>query len=389
MQSFTCFLETENTSPVKKELQPWIPFCDSKCTFCYFPTEVFSRNGAEKYLLALKKALRMYAKTKYIRSSEFREIYFGGGTPTVLSSEQLVDLLLCCERNFSFSENQETKISGCTHNLCEKKLEALSKYGVDQLDIGVQTFDDKLRKMLNLKDSADAVEQKVKIARKMGFFVSIDLIYNLPGQSIEGWRNDLQKALKLDVESVDCYPLDVQAGTILHKQLQYGEVPPISDRDTEIRMYLEAYNFFKESGYKPACHNRFTRMDRDLEEPCFEVFGTGAGFFMGHLSKYSYVDIAPANAYINAVSRDKFPVAKLAVSSEEEQMRKMMMKLYIRLPVDKSKFRERFGKLPEEVFETAITRMEKQGLIEVNDKEIRLTKMGDVWRFNVAWEFGC
>ena len=100
-------------------------------------------------------------------------------------------------------------------------------------------------------------------------------------------------------------------------------------------MYLEAYNMFVESGYKPTCHNRFSRIAEDLTEPCFEILGTGAAFFMGHLGKYSYVDIEPANAYINVINSGRLPVAKLSLSSEEDEMRKMMMRLYIRLAVDK------------------------------------------------------
>ena len=387
IRSFINFLGTENTSREKKELQPWIPFCDSRCIFCYFPTEPHSKGKVERYLLALKKALKMYAETRYVRSSEFNEIYFGGGTPSVMSSGQVVDLLSYCERNFNIRGDRMVKITGCTHNFDEKKLESMSDYGVDQLDLGIQTFDNNIRKMLNLQDNAGDAERTVRTARKLGLRVSIDLIYNLPGQTMEVWRKDVQKALELDVESVDCYPLDVHPGTTLAKQLQSGEVPSIGDSDTETKMYLEAYNMFAESGYKPTCHNRFSRIAEDLTEPCFEILGTGAAFFMGHLGKYSYVDIEPANAYINVINSGRLPVAKLSLSSEEDEMRKMMMRLYIRLAVDKDEFRRRFGNLPEEVFTSAIKRLKKKGLIEVDDREIRLTKLGDVWRFNIAWEF--
>lgn len=388
LRSFINFLGTENTSREKIELQPWIPFCDSRCTFCYFPSEPCSKDRIERYLPALKKALKMYAETRYVRTSDFSEIYFGGGTPSILSSEQLVDLLSCCERNFSITEDRMIKTAGCTHNFDEKKLKSLSDYGVNQVDLGIQTFDDSIRKMLNLRDSASEAERTIKIARKLGLYVSIDLMFNLPGQTVEVWRNDVQKSLELDVESVDCYPLDVYPDTILAKQLKSGEVRPIGDSDTETKMYLEAYRIFTESGYKPTCHNRFSRISEDFEEPCFKIVGTGAGFFMGYLGKYSYMDIESANAYIDLVNSGRFPIAKLSVSSEEEEMRKMMMRLYIRLPVDKHEFRKRFGKLPEDVFPAAINTLKKKGLIEVDDQEIRLTKLGDLWRFNVAWEFG-
>jgi len=387
LQAFMDFLGTENTSSERKELQPWIPFCTMKCSFCYFPTELISNNEIGKYLSALKKALNMYAETKYARTSEFSEIYLAGGTPSIMSTEQTIDLLSFCEKNFDVSEDREIKITGCTHDFDYKKLKVLSEYGVDQLDLGIQTFDDDVRRLINLRDKARDAEETVKTAHKLGLRISIDLMYNIPGQTLKVWNRDVQRALELDVESADCYALDVYPGTKLAQQLQSSELPPRGDQDAETEMYLEAQNTFKAAGYKPTCHNRFSRIAEDFKEPCMEVLATGAGSFMGTLGKFSYVDIEPAEAYIEAVNRGKFPVSKLSVSSIEDEMGKIMMRLYIRLPVNKKEFKRRFGKLPEEAFETTINKLEKKGLIEVDEQEIRLTKLGDVWRYNVCWEF--
>jgi coproporphyrinogen III oxidase-like Fe-S oxidoreductase len=189
------------------------------------------------------------------------------------------------------------------------------------------------------------------------------------------------------VESADCYALEVYPGTKLYQQLQSGTLHQKADQEAETGMYLEAESTFNAAGYKKTCHNRFSRIPEDFQEPCMEVIGTGAGFFMGHLGKFSYADIEPSKAYADAVCRGKFPISKLSMSSKEDEMGKMMMRLYIRLPVNKMEFKDRFGKLPEKVFESTISRLEKKGLIEVDEQEIRLTKLGDVWRYNVCWEF--
>jgi oxygen-independent coproporphyrinogen-3 oxidase len=340
-----------------------------------------------KYLSALKKALNMYAETKYVRTSEFAEIYLAGGTPSLMSAEQTIDLLAFCEKTFNFDDSREIKITGCTHDFDYKKLKALAEYGVDQLDVGIQTFDDDTRRMFNLRDSSRSAEETVTNARKLGLRVSIDLMYNLPGQTLKVWNGDVQRALELGVESVDCYVLDVYPETKLAQQLQSGDLPPRGDADAETEMYLEAQNTFKAAGYKPTCHNRFSRIAEDFQEPCMEILSTGAGSFMGTLGKFSYVDIEPAEAYVEAVKGGKFPISRLSVSSLEDEMGKMMMRLYIRLPVNKKEFKRRFGKLPEEAFEATINKLEKKGLIEVDEQEIRLTKLGDIWRYNVCWEF--
>ncbi len=387
LQTFMDFLGNENTSSERKGLQPWIPFCNMKCNFCYFPTELLSNNNMRKYLSALKKALNMYAETKYAKTSEFSEIYLAGGTPSIMSTEQTIDLLSFCEKNFNVSKEREIKITGCTTDFNYKKLKVLSEYGVDQLDVGIQTFDDNLRAMFNMRDKAMEAEETIKTAHKLGLRVSIDLMYNLPGQTLKVWSKDVQRALELDVESADCYALDVYPGTKLAQQLQSGDLPSRGDQEAETEMYSEAYTTFQKAGYKPTCHNRFSRIAEDFKQPCFDTLGTGAGFFMGNLGRFSYVDIEPAEAYIEAVSRGNFPIAKLSVASIEDEMRKMMMRLYIRLPVNKEEFRRRFGRLPEEAFGTTLNRLKKSGLIEVDEKEIKLTKLGDAWRYNVCWEF--
>jgi oxygen-independent coproporphyrinogen-3 oxidase len=387
LQEFMNFLDTENRSKARKELQPWIPFCSSKCSFCYFPTERISSKGIETYLLALKKSLSRYAKTTYVKTSEFSEIYLAGGTPSIMSTGQTIDLLEFCEKKFNVSKNAEVKVTGCTSDFDYKKLKALSEYGVDQLDLGIQTFDDQIRKLMNLRDTSKNVEQVIKTAHKLDVRVSIDLMYNLPGQNLNIWNSDMQKALDLDVESVDCYALEIYPETSMAKQLKSGKLPLQGTHEDETQMYLEAEKTFKAEGYEKTCHNRFSRIKEDFREPCMEVVGSGAGFFMGTLGKFSYADVESSSSYIDTVNRENFPISKLSISSADDEMGKMMMRLYIRLPVNKLEFKMRFGKLPEEVFETTINKLKKKGLIEVDDQEIRLTKLGDVWRYNVCWEF--
>jgi coproporphyrinogen III oxidase-like Fe-S oxidoreductase len=94
-----------------------------------------------------------------------------------------------------------------------------------------------------------------------------------------------------------------------------------------------------------------------------------------------------ANAYIAAVQDGRFPIAKLAKSTNEDMMRKFMTKLYLRLPVKKMEFKARFGKLPEDVYPEQLKRLKEKGLIQINEQEITITELGDLWKANIAWEF--
>ena len=383
---FVDFLKKESSVDQNRELQPWIPFCEGKCTFCYFPVSC-EKNNIAPYLAALKKALTFYSENKYIKSSVFNELYVGGGSPSVLTAEQIADILEFCRKMFNLSADHKTKFAACTTNLSEDKIRLLASSHVDQLDIGVQTFEDSFRKILMLRDSSQDAKLKLHTAKKHRLQVSVDLLYNLPGQTIEQWKDDINQALELEVESVDCYPLDLYPETALAKRVAAGELPPAGESATEMEMYLEAYSIFKKNGYMPTCHNRFSRVKEDFNKPSSEVVGTGAGFFMGHIDRFLYSDIEDVQDYTAKVTNGTFPIARLTELSEEDEMRKAMMLIYIRIPVDREKFKADFGMFPEEAFPDAINRLQETGLIEIRDGKLQLTEKGDPWRFNIAWEF--
>ena len=391
-KSFMEFLSTENTSKRLMELQPWISICDSKCAFCYFPTTATAKVRIEPYLDMVKKELEMYAKTKYVKTSVFDEIVLGGGTPSVLSAEQMIDLIDFCKERFTTNEEYFIKVTGSSKTLALNKIERLAAYGVYQMDMGAQTFDDKLRKMLCLPDTAESVEKAIKHAKKLGLCVCVDLMYNLPGQTMESWIDTLKKAIELDVE-IDTYSLHVDPGTPLEKMIEKGVAPPQGNAEYEKQQYLTAYKLLTEAGYKAVGHDRFSRVEWHFRENCLNgwpwggILTTGAGCFMGYLQRFSYSNFEDINNYMATVNAGRFPISRLSESTPEDMMRRTMTRLYLRLPVSKQEFMQKFGKLPEEVFSQQLQRLKKKGLIEIDDKEIRITKLGDIWKGNIAWEF--
>jgi oxygen-independent coproporphyrinogen-3 oxidase len=391
-EAFMKFLTTENTSGRLMELQPWISVCDSRCAFCYFPTTATSKVKIEPYLGLLKKELEMYAKTKYVKTSVFDEIVLGGGTPSVLAAEQMIDLIDFCKANFNINKEYFIKVTGSSKTLAVNKIDKLAEYGVYQMDMGAQTFDDKLRKMLCLPDSAADVEKAIRHARKLNLCVCVDIMYNLPGQTMESWINTLKKTIELDVE-VDTYSLHVDPGTPLEKMIKTGVSPPLGDAECEKQMYLTAYNMLTAAGYKAVGHDRFSRVEWHMRENCLNgwpwggILTTGAGCFMGYLQRFSYSNIENINDYMATVKSGKLPISKLSESTTEDMMRRTMTRLYLRLPVSKTEFMQKFGTTPETVFPKQLQKLKNKGLIEIDDKEIRITKLGEIWKGNIAWEF--
>jgi coproporphyrinogen III oxidase-like Fe-S oxidoreductase len=334
----------------------------------------------------------MYAKTKYVQTSVFDEIVLGGGTPSVLSAEQMIDLIDFCKERFATSKEYFIKVTGSSKTLALKKIDKLAEYGVYEMDMGAQTFDDTLRKNLCLPDSAASVEKAIRHARKLGLCVCVDLMYNLPGQTMESWINSLKKAIELDAE-IDAYSLHVDPGTPLEKMIKTGVSPPPGDAEYEKEMYLAAYKLLTEAGYKAVGHDRYSRVEWHMRENCLNgwpwggILTTGAGCFMGYLQRFSYSNIEDINGYMSTVKSGKLPICKLSESSDDEMMRREMSRLYLRLPVSKKEFMEKFGKLPEDVFPKQLKNLKEKGLIVIDEKEVKLTKQGEVWKGNIAWEF--
>jgi oxygen-independent coproporphyrinogen III oxidase len=384
--AFAEHLNTENTLTGPKELQPWIPFCDGKCAFCYFPVNC-EKQIYDSYIQALKKVMGIYAQSKYVKSSVFTELYIGGGSPSVLNEAQITGVLDFCRANFNLSKDCMTKFTACTTSLSSKKIHLLTKETVSQLDIGIQSFNEEFRKMLMLRDNGKDALSKLKEVKKNDLGLSIDLLYNLPGQTLMQWEKDLKQALELEVESVDCYPLDLYADTPLARKIAAGQLPPAGDYKKELQMYLTAYKLFKENGYFPTCHNRFSKLKQDRESPSVEVIGTGAGFFMGHIGSFHYSDIEDVKEYITVVESRSFPISRLATLTLEDEMRKAMMMIYVRARVNRNRFKAEFGRFPEEAFPKALEELRRKGLIVEENDEIYLSEKGDPWRFNIAWEF--
>ncbi|MGE5554975.1 MAG: coproporphyrinogen-III oxidase family protein [Methanocella sp.] len=391
-ESFMQFLNTENTSGRLMELQPWVSVCDSRCAFCYFPTTASSKVQIGPYLELLKKELGMYAKTKYVKTSTFDEIVLGGGTPSVLGAEQIIDLIDYCKANFNTSKEYFIKITGSSKTLALPKIKKLAEYGVYQMDMGAQTFDDNLRKALCLPDSAKDVEEAIRYARKLGLVVCADIMYNLPGQTMESWEATLKKAIELDAE-VDCYSLHVDPGTILEKMIKNGQSPPQGDAEYEKQMFLKAHEILTKAGYKAVGHDRYSRVEWHMRENCLNgwpwggILTTGAGCFMGYLQRFSYSNIEDINAYMETVKSGKLPISRLSESTMDDMMRRTMSRLYLRLPVSKKEFKEKFNTTPEAAFPKQIEKLKAEGLLETDENEVRLTKKGELWKGNIAWEF--
>jgi len=158
-------------------------------------------------------------------------------------------------------------------------------------------------------------------------------------------------------------------------------------------MFLKAHEILTKAGYKAVGHDRYSRVEWHMRENCLYgwpwggILTTGAGCFMGYLQRFSYSNIEDINAYMETVKSGKLPISRLSESTMDDMMRRTMSRLYLRLPVSKKEFKEKFNTTPEAAFPKQIEKLKAEGLLETDENEVRLTKKGELWKGNIAWEF--
>ncbi len=243
-----------------------IPFCDHKCIYCDFYS-IINYNDVKNYLSALKKEIAFY-KT-YCEEYFFDSIYFGGGTPSFMSPDYIAEIIETIRANFLVSEKAEITLEANPGTVAKEKLAAFKSAGVNRLSVGIQSFDeDELKFLTRIHDKATAIKT-IEDAANLGFEnISLDLIFNLPAQTKERWKNNLSIATQLPVKHISAYSLILERGTILNKMVLDGKIKMQSeDYDADLYQYTieeldkcgfaqyEVSNFAKEN-YE-CLHNKF------------------------------------------------------------------------------------------------------------------------------------
>jgi oxygen-independent coproporphyrinogen-3 oxidase len=235
-----------------------IPFCKQRCTYCDFYTEV-APQFIPKFIDSLINEIAL--RQEYLQNEVINTIYFGGGTPSVLSIEQFSLIFKTISSNFTVDINAEITLEANPDDLTVEFIKSLRKLPFNRLSIGIQSFDDVDLKRINRRHTAKQAIEAVRNAQKVGFDnISIDLIYGLPYQTLKSWENQLDVALNLNIQHISAYGLTYEVGTKLYKQRENKEIETVND-DTMNEMYLLLVNKTKESGFEAYEISNFARLN--------------------------------------------------------------------------------------------------------------------------------
>ena len=226
-----------------------IPFCHRKCTYCGFYSTA-GQHDTEGYVNALCREIEQNAGFFCKSNRPRRTLYFGGGTPTLLSLKQLERIVRCLDQHFSLSHLEEMTIEANPENLTPDYLEGLLRLHFNRISIGVQSFNDTDLKTLNRSHNARQALRAIEMARQAGFGnISIDLIYGLPSQSVDSWQQLLDQVSSLSIQHLSCYALTIEEGTMLERQIQTGRLHPTNE-ETVVAQYEALCQWAQQNGFE-------------------------------------------------------------------------------------------------------------------------------------------
>lgn len=211
-----------------------IPFCKKRCIYCDFYSTT-SINYKDEYIECLKKEIVL--KKKYITDKKIETIYFGGGTPSQLSPQDIESIIQHIYQTYDVADNPEITIEANPDDLKENFVLNLSKTHVNRISIGIQTFNDERLKFLNRRHNSDEAIEAVKMCQNYKFEnISIDLIYGFPNEKLNDLEKDIETAISLNVPHISAYHLIYEEGTPIYKMLQKHEFEEI-DEDTSLNQF--------------------------------------------------------------------------------------------------------------------------------------------------------
>lgn len=371
----------ETTNPAEQKVSAYIhiPFCEHICYYCDFNKVFLEGQPVDEYVEMLLKEMEITLKQHPVK--ELETLYVGGGTPTSLTAVQLDRLLAGAREILPFKEGKEFTVEANPGDLTKEKLQVMKNYGVNRLSMGVQTFDNRLLKKIGRKHTAEDVYQTMRFLEEENFTnVSIDLIYALPGQTLEGYRETLNQALALDLPHYSLYSLILENKTMFMNWVRQGRLE-LPDQETETRMFEETIQAMEKKGRHQYEISNFGLEGHESKHNLMywnndHYFGFGAGA-SGYLGNKRYRNKGPIQHYLRPLRAGELPVLETEVLLRENQIEEeMFLGLRKKIGISKQHFYERYQQTIESLYSKVLTDLEKEGLLVNESDRIYLTPKG-------------
>ena len=360
------------------ELYIHIPFCIRKCNYCDFLSFPETESGIAQYCHALKEEIKRTGDQA--EGIGVRSVFIGGGTPSILEAEQITEIMTCIRNNFSIEKNAEITIESNPGTLNAEKLNCYHELGINRLSIGLQSTDDDCLRRLGRIHTFQEFEKNYEQARKSGFQnINIDLMSGLPGQSLRGYEDTLNRVTELKPEHISSYSLIIEEGTPFYKSDSVLQQLP--DEDTERKMYERTKEILEQQGYERYEISNYARQGRE----CIHNLGYWEqvpylGMGLGASSFYNGARFSNERNFRKYLSTPYLPFEHredyVQVSREEQMEDTMIFGLRKMKGISVSEFEREFGTPIWEMYGSVIERYSNLGLLIQEGDVLRLTDAG-------------
>ncbi len=361
-----------------------IPFCRKRCHFCYFRVYTDKKNDEiQGYLDSALAELAIYARQPAIAGRKAQFVYFGGGTPSFLSPEQLVALTDGMKRQVSWEGAEEVTFECEPGTLTDRKIRTIRDIGVTRLSLGVENFDDHILESNGRAHLSAQIQRAYDYARSCAFpQVNIDLIAGMMNETEENWHANIAKTIAMAPDSVTIYQMEVPYNTTIYKQMKAeGKITaPVADWQTKRRWVSDAFAALEAAGY--AVKSAYTAV-RDPQKTRFvyrdslwagaDLLSLGVASF-GHLNGVHYQNEHDFAPYVDRVRKGELPIHRALTPDDDERLiREFILQMKLG-QLDTAYFSRKFGTDPLVRFKPQLDDLVRQKLAEIDGARLTLTR---------------
>ena len=365
-----------------------IPFCRKRCHFCYFRVYT-DKNSSEvlQYLDVLAREWELYAQRPAIAGRPLNFVYFGGGTPSFLSTQQLEGLVTRLTATTSWASAEEVTFECEPGTLTEHKLAVIRRLGVTRLSLGVENFDDHILELNGRAHRSGEVDRAYRFARSLDFpQINIDLIAGMLGETEENWRTCIEKTIALDPDSVTIYQMELPFNTTISRDLmkgthQFGD--PVANWSTKRRWVAEAFEALERAGYqvgsaytavKRGGKTRLVYRDRLWQGADMAALGVAS---FGHINGVHMQNLDTWDTYTAAVDAGRLPLGRgYRPTGEERLIRELVLQLKLGT-IRPAYFQEKYGVAVLTRFADAFASLQADGYVaDAGPDQVSLTRDG-------------
>jgi oxygen-independent coproporphyrinogen-3 oxidase len=384
-----------------------IPFCNNKCHSCFYTKYNTQPSLTERYLDAIKKEITMYANQPYIRQKTFHSGYFGGGTPTALSEKQLYDLLTHVNKSLNIEKDAGITMETTPREVTKGKIKIMLENGIKRISIGIQSLDDELLTRIGRNHTAKEAKDAVCVLREEGVkAINVDLMYGLPGETMESWKSTIKQLMEMQVDSVSLYSFVVIPFSKIFMKIMNGQLPECPKEETCMEFYNYAVKTLLENNYKATSTQDFVNCNIETSEYvelgesyslgennyegvfapsmsqlayptdrwyyCRDQIPFGSGAY-GYVNTYTCLNEPDILKYIETVNKGEYPVVMGSKVNNEERKAMLMVLGTKMLKVKKQDYYDRTKVSMEEAYGDIIRKLEEQGLVHLTEDALEVT----------------